>query len=155
MRNRTTYVIMENEMKSDTSDNISLANEDVNFDILKDIENQTSENIRQKRAHERITIKVHVILQPGNSSACLDFKVQGVTGDISSGGCRSMFPIPVTVGDIYRLQFDKSQLDIPLVFARCMRCKLISEDAFEAGFAFFQAIRLPEEHPVPGKSELL
>ena len=85
-----------------------------------------------------------MILQSGNASELLSFKVKGVTGDISQGGCSVLFPIAARVGDIYRLEFDQETLALPLTFARCVRCRLIREDAYEAGFAFFKAITLPE-----------
>ena len=78
----------------------------------------------------------------------LKFKVKGVTGDISEGGCSVLLPIPVPVGDVFRLHFDRSQLDLPMTFARCLRCRLVREDAFEAGFVFFKAIALPSQSMV-------
>jgi hypothetical protein len=129
-------------MDSKLSSDIELNDEDQNFDLLQDIERQTSDKIRKQRAHDRICIKTKVILQSGNSSDLLSFKIQGITGDVSEGGCRAMFPIPIQVGDIYRLQFDREQLDVPLVFARCMRCKLVREDAYEAGFSFFSPLKI-------------
>ena len=65
-----------------------------------------------------------------------------------------MFPIPAMVGDIYRLTFDKELLDVPTIFARCLRCRLIREDSFEAGFAFFTKIKLPQVAQGP-KDDLL
>ena len=121
-----------------------MSSEEQNFELLQDLERQTPDEIRKQRAYERLAIKAKLILQSGNSSQLLEFKVQGVTGDISAGGCQAMFPISVNVGDVYRLMFDSSQIDLPLVFARCMRCKLVKEDAYEAGFAFFNRIKLPE-----------
>ena len=77
------------------------------------------------------------------SGQFLSFKVQGIIGNISEGGCQAMFPVPIQVGDIYRMHFDKKDLDLPLTFVRCQRCRLISDDAFEAGFVFFSPIPLP------------
>ncbi len=113
------------------------------LEYLKELEQQSSELVRQ-RVHARKDAKVKVVLQPGNSSELLTLKIQGVTGDISEGGCRAMFPLPLKVGDIYRLKFDHSQVEIPLVFARCVRCRLVRETAFETGFSFFQPITLPD-----------
>lgn len=115
------------------------------FHVLKDLERNTPDEIRRQRAHFRLSIKAGVILQPGNQTDILSFKVKGVTGDISAGGCSALFPVPARVGDIYRLQFDRKALDLPLTFARCVRCRLVREDAFEAGFAFFSPISLPEK----------
>lgn len=132
-------------MFDDFADSTGKLSTDEAFDLLQDLQQNTSDDIRRQRAHFRLAIKSSVILQPGNTSDLLRFKVKGVSGDVSQGGCSILFPLAPRVGDIYRLQFDKEVLDIPLTFARCLRCRLIREDAYEAGFAFFQAITLPEQ----------
>ncbi len=124
------------------ADQTGLANEDQAFDALKDLERQTSEEIRSQRAHDRLTVKAKVVVEPGNSSDKLTFRLQGVTGDISEGGCQIMLPMPVYVGDVFRLTFDCEELQLPVVFARCMRCRFIREDTFETGFKFFSPINV-------------
>lgn len=114
------------------------------IDMLQELERNTSDEIRRQRTHFRLDIKTRVVLQPGNASELLKFKLQGTTGDLSEGGCRLLLPMPVSVGDIYRLSFDRQQLDLPVTFARCVRCQLLREDAFEAGFKFFSPITLPQ-----------
>jgi len=125
------------------------------FEMLQELEHNTSDEIRRQRAHFRLAIKTGVVLQPGNASERLSLKLKGVTGDISEGGCSALFPIPVKVGDIYRLEFDRKTLDLPLTFARCVRCRLVREDAFESGFTFFSSIVLPETAPFEGESSLV
>ena len=114
------------------------------FAVLEDLERNTPEKIRRQRADFRLAVKAAVILQPGSASQVTNLKVKGAVGDISQGGCSALFPVPVQVGDVYRLQFDRNVLDLPLTFARCVRCQLIREDAFETGFAFFTPVSLPE-----------
>jgi len=142
-------------MNSNMTDKIELGDEEQDFDILQELEQQVDEQIRHLRMHERLTIKAKVILQSGNSSSLLDYKVQGVMGDISEGGCRAMFPIPIIPGDIYRLELDQNEFELPLIFARCVRCKLIREDAFEAGFSYFVPIKLPANLGANAKNDLL
>ncbi len=113
------------------------------FDLLKELERNKSDDIRRQRSHFRVAIKAKVTLQPANASQMLDFRLQGTTGDVSEGGCQLLFPMPVNVGDVYRLAFDRGELDLPLTFARCVRCRLLREDAFEAGFTFFAPISMP------------
>lgn len=113
------------------------------FGLLQELEQNTPDEIRRQRTHFRVAIKAKVVLEPGSASDLLKFRVQGVSGDISGGGCRLLFPVPVRVGDVYRLSFDRSAFDQPLTFARCVRCRLLREDAYEAGFQFFAPIRLP------------
>ncbi len=112
------------------------------LESLADLEHNKSDVVKRARSSSRIRIKSKVIAQPGNSGDRLKSKVQGVTGDISAGGCQILFPIPLRVGDIYWLTFDRNVLDIDSVFGRCLRCRLIREDAYEAGFKFFQPIDL-------------
>ncbi len=114
------------------------------FDLLQELERNTPDEIRAQRSHFRLEIKARVTLSPGNASDQLKLRMQGTTGDISRGGCRILFPLPVNVGDIYRIEFDRSQLQLPLTFARCVRCQLLREAAYEAGFTFFAPIALPE-----------
>lgn len=120
------------------------------FELLAEIERNTPEQVRRQRAHFRLQFKTSVILQPGDASRLLEFKVQGVTGDLSEGGCKALFPVPIRVGDIYRLQFDRSELELPLIFSQCVRCHFIREGAYEAGFQFFTPITLEGRRCAPG-----
>ena len=120
-----------------------LLGEDQAFDILQELEQNTPEEIRRQRTHFRVSIKAGVTLQAGNASQLLDYKVKGVTGDISEGGLGALFPFPARVGDVYRLEFDSEKLDLPLTFVRCVRCRLVREHSFECGFTFFAPITLP------------
>jgi len=129
--------------------------DDEAFAVLRDLERNTPAEIRRQRAHFRLAMKAGVVLQPGNASEMMKLRVQGVMGDISEGGCSVLFPIPIRVGDVYRLQFDRKTLDLPLTFARCVRCRLVREDAFEGGFAFFASITLPEETADKSASSLV
>jgi hypothetical protein len=54
---------------------------------------------------------------------------------------------PMLVGDVYQLRFAKGELDLPIVYARCLRCRLVREDAFESGFVFFEKIELASSEP--------
>lgn len=130
----------------------AIASDDA-FSLLQDLEKNTPDEIRMQRAHFRLAIKAGVTLQAGNASELLSLRVKGVTGDISEGGTSILFPVAPRVGDIYRLTFDRDALDLPLTFARCVRCRLVREDAFEAGFSFFAPISLPEKSADAGRSE--
>ncbi len=112
------------------------------MESLADLERNVSDVVKRARSSSRVRIRSKVIAQPGKSGDRLKSKVQGITGDISAGGCQILFPIPLRVGDIYWLTFDKNDLEIDSVFGRCQRCRLIREDAYEAGFKFFTRIDL-------------
>jgi PilZ domain len=113
------------------------------FNLLQELEKSKPDEIRRQRGHFRVAVKSSVVVRPGNSSERLKIKVKGVTGDVSESGLRIMVPIPCGVGDIYCLEFDQEKLNLPLTFARCVRCHLIRENAFDCGFSFFSTIALP------------
>ncbi|MBN1490692.1 MAG: PilZ domain-containing protein [Phycisphaerae bacterium] len=118
--------------------------EDAAFGLMRELEQNRSEEIRKQRAHFRIAIKARITMQSGNASELLNYKVQGTTGDISERGLGAIFPIAPRVGDIYRLAFNPEDITLPLTFARCVRCRLVQEGAYDSGFVFFSAIALPE-----------
>lgn len=113
-------------------------------DLLKELEQQTSESIRRQRTSERHEVQSSVKVRPANASAFAEPVLTAVTGDVSPGGCRIMSSVPLRVGDVYKLEFAKGELDLPILFARCLRCRLVREDAFESGFAFFNTIKLDD-----------
>ncbi|MBN1342772.1 MAG: PilZ domain-containing protein [Phycisphaerae bacterium] len=117
---------------------------DDGFELMQELEKNTPDEIVRQRAGYRHPVKASLTLQSGNASELLDYKIQGVTGDISTGGVSAMFPLPVRVGDVYRLEFDRQQLDLPLTFARCVMCTLVREGAYKCGFRFFASVCLPE-----------
>ena len=137
-------------MSNPTSPLAKPGTDEVDLNLLKDLERQSIEEIRKLRAHERIDTKVRLVIQHGDSSRLADLRIQAHTSDVSAGGCAAIATSPVGVGDIYRLSFDRSQLDIPMVFARCVRCRLLREDAFEAAFAFFSPVSLNDAKPSEG-----
>ncbi len=112
------------------------------LEAIAEIEQSTPDNIKQMRSSARISIRAKVLAQPANASQRNSFQTQGVLGDISHGGCLILFTEPLRVGDIYRLTFDKNLLHVEPTFGRCLRCRLIREDAFEAGFSFFNRVDL-------------
>lgn len=124
--------------------------------LLQELEQQTPEAIRRQRSSERQSIKIGVQIRPGNASdRVAGADVEGVTGDVSTGGCRLMTSRPLRVGDVYQLRFDKQELDLPIIYARCLRCRLVREDAFESGFVFFEKVELSSGEPSADAGGLL
>ncbi len=118
------------------------------MEILRELEQSTPEAVKRLRAHARLTIRARIVVEPGNMSERGNWRIQGVTGDLSAGGTQILLPRPLHVGDIYLLSFDRKAIDIAPVFARCLRSRLVREDAFEAGLKFFEPITLPEQMSV-------
>ena len=110
--------------------------------ILRELEQSTSQAIEAMRSSTRLAMRVPVIVEPGNASERGTRRLQGVTGDISSGGAQILLPLPIGVGDLFLVSFDRKTLDVAPVLARCVRARLVREDAFEAGLKFLTPIDL-------------
>ena len=112
------------------------------LDTIVELEKSTPEAIKQQRLHERITLRSRVIARPGNMSERENQRTEGVTADVSKGGCLLLFPRPMQVGDIYWIVFDRTVLDVAPQLALCKRCRSVRDDAYESGFMFFRSVDL-------------
>jgi hypothetical protein len=119
-----------------------LLNNGLVFDILQELEAQGRDQLRRLRKHERMHFRTLVTLRPEHAEAAPTLKVQGITGDLSRGGCRAIFPAPIGVGESYRLAFACEPPGLPEVTAQCVRCRMMTDRLFETGFRFTAEIDL-------------
>jgi hypothetical protein len=127
---------------TNASDPLTEIPEGFDADLLKELEAQTRQQVQVRRGHDRHDITVNVQLRPGNSSDRSP-DIHGTSMDVSRGGCRLQFEMPIGVGDLYRLTFaSNGVVDARDIFVRCQRCILVREDTFEAGFSFFSPVEL-------------
>ena len=114
------------------------------LNALQDLENNKPASIKSARRSERLRIKVPVVARPGDSGRRIEFSADGITADMSAGGCQILFAVPVYVGHFYQLTFERGRLPFDSLIARCLRCRLIREDAYEAGMSFLDKVNLSE-----------
>jgi len=112
------------------------------LDALSELEKNTSKAITALRSSQRLDIRTKVWVQPGNSSERSGFVMEGLTADISKGGSMILTPRPLMVGDIFWLRFSDDEIRINPLLVRCLRCRLVQEDAFEVGIRFLNDIDL-------------
>ncbi len=117
--------------------------EDQACELFRDLEKNTPQEIVGQRGHFRVAVKAGVTLHSATTSELFAFEAKGVTGDVSESGCGLVFPVTIRAGDVYRLEFERAKLDLPVTFARCTRCRFVREGVFEAGFRFFTDVALP------------
>ncbi|OHB75421.1 MAG: hypothetical protein A2W31_14590 [Planctomycetes bacterium RBG_16_64_10] len=120
------------------------------LEALSELAENTSEAIIRQRASQRIQIQTRVTIRAGNSSQRHEFVIEGLTGDISNGGCQVLLNRPLLAGDVYWLTFSDEHVSIGALFARCMRCRVVRDDTFEAGFRFFHEVDLASALRQPG-----
>ena len=121
----------------DFEEKIGIDLDGLNAELLDDLGRQSLEEIQKLRADARIDLKIAVTLRPANSSSRREWESEGYTKDISRGGCGAILNDPPRVGDVYRLSFEDTELGLPMVFARCLRVRLVREDVFDCGFRFY------------------
>ena len=103
---------------------------------LGELEKNTDRAILAQRASERLDIKCKVVVQAANASDRSRLTIEGITADVSNGGCQVMISRPIFVGDYFVVSFPDGMLRIGSTLARCLRCRMVQEDAFEVGFRF-------------------
>jgi PilZ domain len=98
-----------------------------------------------------------VTLRPSNSSQRKECEISGYCKNLSQSGCGVMATEPTRVGDIYRFEVpDETAHPLHGCHARCVRCHLLDEDAFEIGFSFLSPVNLaPNDLHAPNDSDPL
>lgn len=112
-------------------------------ELVRELEKNLSEAVESQRASTRHDIRASVDVEQASLSKRDGARLRGVTGDLSSGGCLLLLGRPLMVGDVYRLVFDRSELDVAPVYALCVRARQIQPDAFEMGCRFLEPVTLP------------
>ena len=125
------------------------------IEVLHEMEQSTPDAVKRLRAHTRLSVRARVIVEPANMTERHTWRIQGVTGDVSEGGAQILLPRPLGVGDVFWLTFDRQELDIPPVFVRVMRARLVREDAFELGLKFFDRVELPTDASAAESSNVI
>ena len=113
--------------------------------LIDELAESTPDAVQKMRSRTRLSIRAKVTVEAASLSHRDGRKLQGVTGDISTGGTQILVPRPLLIGDVYQIAFDRELLDIPPVYAICLRGRQVRPDAFEAGLRFLEHVTLPQQ----------
>jgi PilZ domain len=96
-----------------------------------------------RAASRTFPLNVQLIIRPSNSSQRKESSIRGYCKNLSQSGCGVITDCPPRVGDLYRFELP-SDATHPIhgAHARCVRCHLLDEEAFEAGFSFLSPVDL-------------
>ncbi len=125
------------------SNNNSILNNSEADSLIDELSKSSSDAVKKLRSQARQSLRVKVFVEPASMSARNGVRLQGVTGDISSGGTQILLARPLAIGDVYQISFERSELDIPPVYALCLRGRTVRPDAYEAGLRFLEPVTLP------------
>jgi len=115
---------------------------DVDIELLQELEEQALTQIRKLRRFERVEVRVPVRLDAANHGDVAP-TVKGVTQDLSRGGCRAIMRAAPHVGDVYRLEIEMDRDLVKTTYARCLRCALLRDDAYDVAFHFLGELEIP------------
>jgi hypothetical protein len=108
---------------------------------IEELEESVSEAVLRRRTSPRHKVCTKVSVNAGNPSQRTTQTFGGITGDISGGGCLVFGTQAILPGDIFWIDFSPGDAaDLGGVFARCLRCRFITEGRFELGFRFLQTL---------------
>ena len=122
---------------------VALSADDLIEDLLQAAGND-SQQTNQRRA-SRSTDRSIITIESASTSERGQRSIEGHLRDTGCGGVGTLTTRPPSVGDVYLLNIQDSPFTTDQIFARCMHCRLIREDSFESGFAFFAPATLREE----------
>ena len=114
------------------------------IEALKALEVSSQAAVVQKRTKARLSLEIHVTIRRGDSSRRAEPAIAAATSDLSTTGCRVLSPAPILPGDVYWLEFAANEAGVGNRMARCVRCHMIREGAFEIGMTFFDEIDLSD-----------
>lgn len=112
------------------------------MEALAELERGTDRTLIAQRSSQRLEIRTGIKVQPADASHRHRVNMEGLTADISNGGCMVLVPRAVLPGDMFWVTFEPTHVRIGSLFARCLRCRLVQEDLYEVGFRFLQDIDL-------------
>ncbi len=114
------------------------------LEAVKSLQSASDESVAAQRRHRRFEIRTKVIVHPSDTIDRGDRQWLGECHDISNGGCCLLTQSPLQLGSVYWIQFQPTDVKLDPVFARCVRGRLMRENAFEFGMCFLTPIELPQ-----------
>jgi len=117
--------------------------DDLLEDLLQAAGNESQET--NQRSASRSTDRSSITIEAASTSERGQRSIEGHLRDAGCGGVGTLTTRPPSVGNVYLLNIEDSPFTTDQIFARCMHCRLIREDSFESGFAFFAPATLQEE----------
>lgn len=89
---------------------------------------------------ERIVTNLLVRIRPSSCSQRFSENITGYCKNVSESGCGVTSDFAPRVGDIYQFEIDDPGHILHGIHARCVRCHLLDETAFDCGFSFLSPL---------------
>jgi hypothetical protein len=96
-------------------------------------------------ARDQLTLRTHarVFVRPANAVDRGQPPVPLQASELSPCDVLGIAELPVMVGSVYHLEFDRTAADVPATLATLIRCTMLGDASFELRFRFLQRVELP------------
>ncbi len=111
-----------------------------NFAVLEELELNQPENVMEVRCVGEVEIKATVWVEPSNATDRDGHKLAGTSSRIGELNVTTVFRQPLSVGDVYRITFDRKSVNLNPCYALCSKCCLVNEVTFQSTLTFLVPI---------------
>jgi hypothetical protein len=117
--------------------------------IVEELELAQRAQVGTLRAAAVRRVHTPVLVRPANSVDRELVVASGHARALWATGVSTLLARPAMVGSFFLVEFDRDQIDLAPVLARCDLCAMHGESEFEARFAFVQRTVIPESGTAP------
>ena len=114
------------------------------YHVVEEFRLSSPAEVRKVRQPGSLFGQAGITVQPADIGARDSMTIKGVSRELASERLLCTCDLPVPVGSIFYLSFDRSVVDVDSVLGVCDRCIMLGPTAFEVGFRFVQDMELPE-----------
>ena len=113
------------------------------YELLEELELNRPENVQGARENAALKIRCKVAVEPANVCDRANARIEAAGRDLQRQGVTCVCDVPLMVGSLFRVTFERAVVDLPPVLATCDRCTMLNDSAFESHFRFEHPIQLP------------
>ena len=105
--------------------------------LIEELELNHPKRVMEVRCVDGVEIKATVWVESGNATDRDGHKLVGTSSRIGQLNLTTVFRWPLSVGDVYRITFDRESLNLNPCYAVCRKCCLVNEETFQSTLTFF------------------
>ena len=122
---------------------------DETVDIVEELQLAQRGQAGAMRAASVRKLQTPVLVRPADSVDRDRVVASGQARDLRATSVTAVLSRPMVVGSFFLVEFDRGEIDLSPVLARCDLCSMQDEGEFEARFAFLQPMVIPEPGGTP------
>ena len=118
---------------------------ETNDELLDELELRCQTNVAAVRESTSQHARVRIDVRAGNACERHGLLTELRTSQMNSSAVVGIAAMPLMVGSVFHLTFERGQLDLPATLAVCDRCVMLGDDSFELRLRFATPIDLAHQ----------